>query len=342
MEASSGRDTCRQFRRAPDRVCVRPVSIESGWVGAVRDNVPPMAESRTSSVGVIGLGDMGIGIARNLVAAGFPTVGFDVRPERVDLLEDLGGSRAANCAEVGARADAVIVMVLSGGQAQDALLGEYGALDGMREGSTVIVTATVLPAEVKALQGPLAARGVCLIDTPVSGGKAGAERGTLTLMAAGEAAVLDRNRRVLEAISREIFHVGEEIGQGQIVKAALQVLIGCTFAGTFESLVLGSKAGISGETLFEVFRASAVGSPLFENCARQVLDRRFRDTGSRIGTMYKDLGISMAVAREAGAAMFAASSAYELFQAGISRFPDEDNWAVAKVLEEVAGTEVTW
>ncbi len=301
-----------------------------------------MAESQIRSVGVIGLGDMGIGIARSLVAAGFPTVGFDLRPERVDLLEALGGRPAASCAEVGARADAVFVMVLSGGQASDALLGTDGALEGMREESTVILTATILPAEVKALQAPLAARGVGLIDTPVSGGKAGAEAGTLTLMAAGDAALLDRNRSVLEAISGEIFHVGGEIGQGQVVKAALQVLIGCTFAATFESLVLGAKAGINGKTLFDVFRSSAAGSPLFENCARQVLDRKFRNTGSRIGTMYKDLGISMAVAREAGAAMFTASSAYELFQAGISRFPDEDNWAVAKVLEEIAGTEVAW
>ena len=301
-----------------------------------------MAESQIRSVGVIGLGDMGIGIARSLVAAGFPTVGFDLRPERVDLLEALGGRPAASCAEVGARADAVFVMVLSGGQASDALLGTDGALEGMREESTVILTATILPAEVKALQAPLAARGVGLIDTPVSGGKAGAEAGTLTLMAAGDAALLDRNRSVLQAISGEIFHVGGEIGQGQVVKAALQVLIGCTFAATFESLVLGAKAGINGKTLFDVFRSSAAGSPLFENCARQVLDRKFRNTGSRIGTMYKDLGISMAVAREAGAVMFTASSAYELFQAGISRFPDEDNWAVAKVLEEIAGTEVAW
>jgi 3-hydroxyisobutyrate dehydrogenase-like beta-hydroxyacid dehydrogenase len=107
-------------------------------------------------------------------------------------------------------------------------------------------------------------------------------------------------------------------------------------------LVLGVKAGVSGRTLFDVIRSSAVGSPLFEHCARQVLDRKFKNTGSRIATMYKDLGISMSVARESGAAMFATSAAYEIFQAGISRFPDEDNWAVAKWLEEIADTEVNW
>jgi 3-hydroxyisobutyrate dehydrogenase-like beta-hydroxyacid dehydrogenase len=293
-------------------------------------------------IGVIGLGDMGIGLARNLVSAGFPTTGFDLRPGRVDLLEAAGGTAAADCAEVGARSDAVFVMVLNGSQAREALLGPQGAATRMSPGSTVIVTATILPSEVKALDRPLAERGLHLIDTPVSGGKAGAEAGTLTLMTAGESAVLEKNREALAAISKEVFHVGDEIGQGQVVKAALQVLIGCTFAATFESLVLGVKAGVSGRTLFDVIRSSAVGSPLFEHCARQVLDRKFKNTGSRIATMYKDLGISMSVARESGAAMFATSAAYEIFQAGISRFPDEDNWAVAKWLEEIADTEVNW
>ena len=179
------------------------------------------------------------------------------------------------------------------------------------------------------LEAPLARRGVSLVDSPVSGGKAGAEGGTLTLMTAARREVLDANRDALDAISKSVFHVGEEIGQGQTVKAALQALIGCTFAATFESLILGVKSGMSGETLFE-------------NCARQVLDRRFKDTGSHIGTMYKDLGISMSLAREAGTLMLATSAAHEMFQAGISRYPDEDNWAVAKWLEEIAGTEVSW
>ena len=205
-----------------------------------------------------------------------------------------------------------------------------------------MITATVLPSEVRSLQGPLADLGLYLVDTPVSGGKAGAEAGNLTLMAAARAGVLERSRGPLEAIAGAVFHVGEEIGQGQVVKAALQAVIGCTFAATFEALVLGLKSGVTGETLFDVIRASSVGSPLFEHCARQVLDRKFRDTGSGIWTMHKDLGITMSVARDAGASMFATSAALEMFQAGMSRYPDEDNWAVAKWLEEIAGTEVKW
>lgn len=293
-------------------------------------------------VGVIGLGQMGIGIARNLAQAGFPTIGYDLRAERGALLQAAGGAFAESCAEAGASSTALFVMVMNGGQAREVLFGNRGAVEGLAPGSTVIVTATILPAEVQALEAPLAERGIDLIDSPVSGGKAGADNGALTLMAAGRAKVLQRNRPVLNAISKQVFHVGEEVGQGQFVKASLQSLIGCIFAATFEAFVLGAKSGVKGGTLFDVIRSSAAGSPLIETCARHVLDRSFENTGSQIGTMYKDLGISMSVAREAGAAMFATSAAYEMFQAGISRYPDGDNWVVAKWLEEIAGTEVKW
>lgn len=294
------------------------------------------------TIGVIGLGNMGIGMARNLVATGFPTVGFDVRRDRCSLLENAGGKAAENAAAVGAQSDIVFVMVLTGTQVRDVLLGPAGALEGLLPGSTVIVTATIHPEEVRSLEAPLAERGIRLIDSPVTGGKAGADGGTLTLIAAAPTDILEASWNAMEAVSRTVFHVGEQIGQGQATKAALQALIGCTFAATFESLVLGVKAGVPGRTLFEVFRASAAGSPLIEHCARQVLDRRFRNTGSGIGTMFKDLGVSMGLARESGTLMLTTSAAYEMFQAGISRFPDEDNWAVAKWLEEIAGTEVSW
>ena len=106
--------------------------------------------------------------------------------------------------------------------------------------------------------------------------------------------------------------------------------------------MLGAAAGVKGETLYEVFASSGVSSPLFKGCAKLIMERQFKDTGSHIGTMYKDLGITMNMAKENGAAMFATAAAYELFRSGISLFPDEDNWSIVKLLEQIAGTEVTW
>ncbi len=291
-------------------------------------------------IGLIGLGDMGIGMAKNILNNEFELMGFDLREERLQMLSQLGGKPAASCREVAENSDAVFVMVLNGKQVQEVILGEQGLLEGLKLGSTIIISATINPSEVKAVEAPVLEKGMKLIDTPVSGGKSGAENGTLTMMAAAKKEVFEDCKSVLDAVGQNIFHVGEEIGTGQTVKASLQALIGASFTAIFESLVLGVKAGVKAETLYEVFSTSAVGSPLFKNAAKLIMERRFKDTGSHIGTMYKDMGISMNMAKEVGAAMFTASAAYELFRAGMSLFPDEDNWSIVKLLEQIAGTEV--
>ena len=293
-------------------------------------------------VGIVGLGDMGMGMARNLLNSGFQLTGFDLRDARLAELEKEGGTPAANCRIVGESSDTVFVMVLNGQQVNQVIFGDDGLAKGLKPGSTIAISATIHPSEVKELEAPLTEMGIHLIDTPVSGGKSGADDGALTMMTAAKADVLEENRQVLDAVSKVVFHVGEEIGQGQTVKAALQALIGTTFAAVFESLVLGASAGVKGETMYEVFGSSGVSSPLFKGCSKLIMERKFKDTGSQIATMYKDLGITMNLAKETGAAMFATAAAYELFRSGISLFPEEDNWSIVKMLEQIAGAEVHW
>ncbi|OVE79535.1 dehydrogenase [bacterium I07] len=291
-------------------------------------------------IGFIGLGDMGIGMAKNLLRNDFELSGYDVREDRMKAFEKLGGNPAANCRMVAETSDAVFVMVLNGQQVKDVILGNLCLMEGLRRGATIIITATIHPSEIKQLVIPLKEKGINLIDSPVSGGKSGAENGTLTMMVAAKKKIFDDCKSVLEAVGQNIFHVGEDIGNGQTVKASLQALIGATFTAIFESLVLGVKSGIKAETLYEVFGSSGVSSPLFKNCAKLIMKREFVGTGSHIGTMYKDLGISMNMAKENGVAMFTASAAHELFRAGMSLFPDEDNWSIIKLLEQIAGVEV--
>lgn len=293
-------------------------------------------------IGIIGLGNMGIGLARNIIKSGFELTGFDLRAERLEMLEKLGGSGAQSPAEVGEKSDTVFVMVLNGKEANTVCAGDSGLTSTMKPRTTIIISATIEPAEVREIEQLLDATNIGLIDAPVSGGKSGAEQGTLTMMAAAKQDVFDAQHDVLKAVAENIFHVGEQIGMGQTVKASLQALIGATFTAIFESLVLGAKAGVPGKVLYDVFTSSAVGSPLLEKCATLIMNREFKETGSHIGTMYKDLGISMSVAKQNGAAMFTVSAAHELFQSGISLFPDEDNWSIVKLLEQIAGTEVSW
>ncbi|HBF01980.1 MAG TPA: dehydrogenase [Verrucomicrobiales bacterium] len=294
------------------------------------------------TIGFIGLGDMGLCMARNLIGAEFDVIGFDLREERLELLEQAGGRRGLSPAEVGTDAEAVFIMVMTGQQAERVLFGQQGLVGSMKQGSTVLLTATIEPSEAEALGKRVQEAGLQMIDSPVSGGQNGAESGTLAMMAAGPRSVWEANLPRMQAVGGNIFHVGEKVGMGQTVKASLQALIGSTFAAIFESLVLGAKAGIEGKVLYEVFSASGVSSPLFKNCAKLIMERQFKDTGSQIGTMYKDLGITMNLARQSGVPMFTTAAAQQLFQAGISSFPEEDNWCVTKVIEQIAGAQVKW
>ena len=293
-------------------------------------------------VGIVGLGDMGSGMAKNILKNGFSLTGFDLSAERMTELKEAGATPAANCRQVAQNSDTIFVMVLNGNQVKQVVLGEGGLLEVAKPGTTIIISSTIKTTEIRELVAPVAEKSVNLLDTPVSGGKPGAENGTLTVMASGKTEVLEDNRAVLDAISKVIFHVGEEIGQGQTVKASLQAMIGTVFSAIFESMVLGAKAGVKGETLHKVFSASGINCGLYENCSKLILDRKFKNTGSQIATMYKDLGISVDLARETGVPLFATAAAFQLFQSGISKFPDEDNWTCVKVLEDIAGTEVKW
>ncbi len=293
-------------------------------------------------VGFIGLGDMGLSMAKNLLKNGFDLVGFDLRESQLDLLQEAGGTKAQSIAQIGETCDVVFIMVMTGKQVESIISGKDGLLAAMPKGKTIILTATIHPSEAKSVGAMVAEAGISMIDSPVSGGQNGAQAGTLAMMASGKREVWEQQQDVMKAVGENIFHVGEEVGMGQTVKASLQALIGSTFTAIFESLVLGSKAGVKGEVLYEVFAASGVSSPLFKNCAKLIMERKFKGTGSQIGTMYKDLGITMGLARENGVSMFTTSAAQELFQAGISMFPEEDNWSIVKLLEQIADTEVKW
>lgn len=290
-------------------------------------------------VGVIGLGNMGMGMAKNLIKSGFSVIGFDLDDKRLLKLKENGGSTATSTVQVGEETDAVFVMVMNGEQVK-AVVADLAK--GLKDRGTIILTATITPEEAREAYSIADLEGIVMLDSPVSGGMDGAHNGTLTLMTAGKKSVFNDCIKILEAVSSNIFHVGEEIGEGQTVKASLQAFIGASFTAIFESLVLGSKAGIKGQTLYDVFSASGVGSPLFKNCASLIMDRKFKNTGSHISTMYKDLGISLDMAKKNGVPLFTAGAAYELFQAGISMFPDEDNWSIVKLLEQISGTEVHW
>ncbi len=290
-------------------------------------------------VGLIGVGDMGSGLARNLMDSGHELTLFDVREEQLKPFVEDGARAAQSPRELGEHADFVFVMVMNGAQIMQIISGDDGLIAGLKPGSIFICTATIERSELEAAAEVLTGVGIHVVDAPVSGGAPGAAAGTLTMMVAAESSVFERVRPVLDAVGGNIFHVGEEVGLGQTVKASLAVLVGVTYAGIFETLALGVKAGVAPETLYQVIGTSVAGSFLFKDTTKNIMDRNF--TGqSRIGTMHKDLGIARNLAREYGVPLVSGNAAAELFQAGISLRPEEANWAIIKIFEDMLGIEI--
>lgn len=292
------------------------------------------------STGIIGIGDMGSGIAKNLIAHGFEVTGFDIAPSRQKAFVDMGGRDATGAGDVGAAADAVFVMVMTGAQAKHVILGENGLVATMPKGGAIILSATIKPREAREIGAAMEGSGIHLIDTPVSGGYPGAQNGTLTMMAAAPAAVLDEFAPVMEAVSANIHRVGTRPGDGQTVKACLQSLIGAQFSATFEAAVLAAKAGVPGQVILDVFSTSSAGCGVVNNALEKIIDRRFQGTGSHINTMHKDLTISMNLGEELGVPMYTAAAAMQIFHAGKTKYPDGDNWVCTRVIEEIVGAEL--
>jgi 3-hydroxyisobutyrate dehydrogenase/putative dehydrogenase len=292
------------------------------------------------NIGVVGLGDMGSGLAKNLLSNGFSVFGMDLKSERRAAFTDMGGTLVRDAADMGRHIDAVFVMVMNGDQAKSVILGPDGVVENMQSGGVVILSATIKPHEAIEIGAAMQGSGIDLIDTPVSGGFPGAQCGTLTMMAAAPDQVMARTRPVLEAVSASIHHVGTNAGDGQTVKACLQSLIGSVFSATFEAAALAAKAGVSGEVLLNVFSTSSAGSGIVNNALQKIIDREFEGTGSHINTMHKDLTISLNLAENLGVPMHTAAAAMQIFHAGRTKYPDGDNWVCTRVIEDIIGAQL--
>ena len=292
---------------------------------------------------VVGVGNMGSGLAKNLLAAGMRVKGYDLLEDRMQALEEMGGMRTDSSAEAGDGAEAAFVMVMNGEQVNHVVFGDdgkSGLCSTMRPGSVILLSATIHAREARELAVALEDSGLHLIDTPVSGGYPGAQGGTLTLMSAGSDEAMAIAKPAMEAVSAVIHRVGTDAGMGQTMKGCLQSVIGSIFSSVFEASVLAAKTGVSGEAFFNVLSTSSAGCVVAETALSNIIDREFEGTGSHISTMYKDLTISIDMAREAGVPLFTASTATQLFQAGITRHPEGDNWVVTRILEDIVGAQL--
>ena len=293
------------------------------------------------TIAFLGLGAIGAPMAHHLPAHGFDLIVWNRTRERADQFAKTVRARVAPTpAEAARDADVVITCLPTSHEVEALLDGADGLLAGLRSGATLVDCTSGDPATSRRIAERLRERGVAFIDAPVSGGKRGAEEGTLTVMCGGNAAVVERVRPVLSAFGKNIVHCGE-VGAGDMVKAVNQALLAIHIWATGEGLATLAKAGVDTRIALEVINVSSGRSNTSMNLfPERVLSRAFPRT-FRLALIDKDLRIAAEMARDAGVPSPLTQLASELFRAARVELGEEaDHVEAVRVIERSAGVEI--
>ena len=288
-------------------------------------------------VGFIGVGNMGAPMSRRLLEVGYRLTAFDLRTEPLEKVASFGAAKAGSVRELASGSDVVITMLPDSTAVQAVVFGDDGLAKHLGPKQAFIDMGTSLPRSTRAIGRQLADKGVAMLDAPVSGGVAGAERGSLAVMVGGDAAIFERWRPLFEAVGSSVFHVGG-IGTGHTMKAVNNFLSATTMVATSEAVVLAKKAGISAQTAIAVINSGSGRSYSSEyKFPSFVLNEAF-NAGFTIGQLHKDLDILAQVARDHATPALLASTVQHIFQLAMGQgWRDKDHTAMARYLEESSG-----
>ena len=295
--------------------------------------------SAAEPVGFVGLGNMGAPMASRLLEAGHALVVFDVSHRAGETLLEHGAQRASSVAELASRTATVLLSLPTPDVVQEVVLGQQGLVHGTRI-ERVVDLSTTGPRVVASLAQQLSVRGIRFIDSPVSGGVAGARAGTLAVMTACAAEEFSRLRPLLAALGKP-FHVGERAGLGQMMKLVNNLLSGAALAITSEAMLLGAKAGLDPDVMIEVINAgSGRNSASQDKFPKAILPRRF-DAGFATRLMYKDLKLCLEEAEALGLSLWVASAVRQLWLQTCNEIgPDQDFTTIMQCVERQAHFEV--
>jgi 3-hydroxyisobutyrate dehydrogenase len=292
------------------------------------------------TLGVVGLGSMGLGAATSALRRGVNTWGLDPRAAARAAFAAVGGQATASLAEIGARCNAVVVLVLNAAQTEDVLFGADGLAATLKPGAVVIASATVDPALPPRWAERLAERGLLYIDAPVSGGAVKAADGQMTIMASGAPEAFAAGAAALDAVAGKVYRLGDRAGIGSTVKMVNQHLAGVHIAAACEAMALGLRAGADPQQLYDVICNSAGSSWMFQNRVPHILAGDYRPL-SAVNIFVKDLGIVLDAARRLGFPLPLAATAHQLYLAtAASGHGGEDDSAVIKFYASLAGLEL--
>lgn len=293
--------------------------------------------SADMTIGFVGLGAMGQHMAARLLDAGHELAVFDTRPEAMEPHAARGATACDSAAEVADVARTVLVSLPT----PDVVRDVANELSGGETIETYVDLSTTGPPVAAEVAAMLTASGVACLDAPVSGGVAGAKAGSLTIMAAGDTAGFERTRPVLEVIGKNVVHVGDEPGQGQLAKVLNNLLSATALAITAEAVALGVRSGLSARTLVDVFtKSSGRNSATDDKFPRHVLPRTF-GAGFRTELMNKDVQLCLAEAQRQGVPMMLGGSVAQLWSLAAATADDgADCTEIVQMVEGWAGVVI--
>jgi putative dehydrogenase len=287
----------------------------------------------TPVTGIIGIGAMGMGIAKNLHGRGYTVLAHDIRPQPVEQARSLGIATSATSAVIGREADVALIVVVNAQQIEDVLFGPDGLVQPDARVSTVLLCSTIAPEDSMRLAQRLSEHGIAAIDAPISGGPARAEQGTMSMMIAGANSAIESCDALLQAMAGKRFILGSTIGDAAKAKLVNNLLAGINLVAGAEALALGMKMGLEPHQLFDIITASSGNSWVFEDRMSRALENDF-EPRAYAHILTKDMTLATAMAAAAGYATPLGDAALERFRETLRRgWSELDDAAVLKTYQ---------
>ncbi len=290
-------------------------------------------------IGFIGLGIMGKPMSKNLIKAGHELVVYDIVKENVEDVVAAGAKAAGSVKEVAEQCSLIITMLPNSPHVKTVVMGEGGILEGAKEGTVLVDMSSIAPLASQEIARACAAKGVKMIDAPVSGGEPKAIDGTLSIMVGGEKAVFDEVYDVLMKMGASAVHCGD-IGAGNTTKLANQVIVALNIAAVSEAFMLAKKAGVDPHLVFDAIKGGLAGSTVMNAKAPMMMDGNFKP-GFKIDLHIKDLNNALETGHGVGSPLPLTAAVMEMMQTLKSDgCGQDDHSALAKYYQKLTGTEI--
>ncbi|MGC8935780.1 MAG: NAD(P)-dependent oxidoreductase [Candidatus Methanomethylicaceae archaeon] len=292
-------------------------------------------EEEKLKIGFIGLGIMGLPMAKNLLKGGYSLVVHNRSRKPVEELTSHGAEQAFSSREVAERTDVVITMLPDSPDVREVILGRDGVIEGVRPGMVVIDMSTISPKVSVEIANTLAEKGVEMLDAPVSGGQKGAIEGTLSIMVGGKKEVFEKCLPIFKAMGRVIVHVGGN-GAGEIVKLCNQVICALNIVSMCEGIALCRKTGVDVAKMIEVVSGGLGASNIISNLAPKILAGDM-EPGFKLRLQQKDLRLALQLAEELKAPLLATGLAHQIFRIAEAKgLGEKGTQALIRAYEAVA------